>query len=380
MNKEKGLYIHVPFCKSKCKYCDFASYSGREKLVPEYFSYLETELLSYKEIFHEKGYKIGSIFIGGGTPSIVDEKYIASLLTIIKKNFHIVDGAEITIEANPETVSQKVLEKYFSSGINRISFGLQTADDRQLRILGRIHDFSDYIRSIRLAREAGFSNISTDLITGIPDQDWPSLRNTLDLVLKEEPVHLSCYSLIIEENTPFYEMKNKGLLNQPAEVTEREMYHNMISYLEERGYVHYEISNFSKPGYESKHNINYWKANEYIGIGLSSHSYFEGIRYSNVAGLNEYIRAVKTGTGLHEDSDIITQEESMKEFMMLGLRMIEGVSSREFDNRYNKDMFEVFKNEIDNLKNLKLVDVTTDYIKLNKKGLDYANIAFMEFV
>lgn len=374
-----GLYIHIPYCKEKCKYCDFTSYSGRQDSMSEYFTCIINELQSYKNRV-DKDNSISTIFIGGGTPTFVNSEYIVSILKYVYDNFNVLSNAEISIEGNPGTVSLDALVDYRGIGINRISFGLQTSDSKQLKVLGRIHDYDDYVEAIRLAKLAGFKNINTDLIIGIPGQDWASQKDTLEKVISMDIKHISCYSLIIEEGTPFFKMYNSGKLILPDETEERKIYHNTISFLKKNGFEQYEISNFSKNGYQCRHNVDCWKCKEYIGVGVGASSYFNGSRYSNVQNIDGYIKAINSKYSAVYGLESISKVESMKEYMMLGLRLISGVNEREFFEKYNMNLFDVFQKEIEKLINNGLVEYMDNSVRLTKQGLDLANLAFMEFV
>lgn len=365
--------MHIPYCAKKCNYCDFKSYAGQLDSTPAYFSVLQQELLEKAE--DAKDYEVDSIFIGGGTPSLVDPHYIAQIMKTIQENYAVADDCETTIEANPGTLSREKCRIYREAGINRISLGLQSTNDEELRVLGRIHTFQDYLKAVNMAVEAGFSNISTDLIFGVPGQTAESFSETLRKVLALPVTHISAYSLIVEEGTPFYDMDEKGQLNLPEETEERKMYWRGRELLQAHGFNQYEISNFAKAGYASRHNEKYWTGEPYLGFGVAAHSYFNGWRFWNPDTISDYLTAEKPA-GKEE----ITFHESMQEYMMLGLRRTCGISKTAFMQKFGKDMKEIYTAELAKLQNIGLLEETEDTVRLTEKGMDYANLAFVEFV
>lgn len=377
-SKEKGLYIHVPFCRAKCYYCDFNSYSGKEDLIDRYFSCMEQEIRLYSGILNE--YEIGTVFIGGGTPSLMDGEYIGRVLESCRKHFNILPQAEISIESNPGTLTCEKLDKYLSYGINRLSIGLQAWQDPILKKLGRIHNLDQFVENYENARKAGFTNINIDLIFGLPEQEMKDWTETLENVVKLGPEHISCYSLKIEEGTVFGDLKDKGKIKQLEDELDREMYYKAIKLLTCNGYIHYEISNFAKEGFQCKHNLVYWNANEYLGIGAGAHSYLKGMRFNNLAGIENYISSVSNGDLPVEDQQPISEEESMSEYMILGLRLTSGVSDSSFRRRFGISMFDRFGGNIDKVKRNGLVEQNGDVIRLTGKGLDLANQVFIEFI
>ena len=387
--KEIGLYIHIPFCKHKCNYCDFCSYENKEELIPSYMECLKTEIqevsAANEQDVKEKRdmpFLVTTIYIGGGTPSFVDSEYIVQIMELIKKNYNIDENAEITIEVNPGTVTLKKLQDYFNCGINRLSIGLQSTYDALLRQMGRIHTYQEFLDTYHLAREVGFKNINVDLMLGLPNQTIKEMQNSVEEIIGLEPEHISLYSLIVEEGTKLETQLNEKELVLPEELEEREMYWKTKQLLEENGYIHYEISNFSKPGYESKHNTNCWKQKEYIGFGVASHSYTNGVRYSNTEIIEDYIENYENGKPennfiFHEKQN---REAKQKEFMMLGLRKIEGVSVQEFKNLFIANPIYLFHKELEKLVTEELLEIDGDQIKLTNKGLDLANLVWEEFV
>ena len=374
--KKIGVYIHIPFCKQKCYYCDFISFPNIERMQEKYVQALLKEIENF--IKENQELKIETIYIGGGTPSYIDSKYIEKILSLFNKKNLI----ESTIEVNPGTVNKEKLEAYKKAGINRLSIGLQSTINRLLKQIGRIHKFEDFLNTYNLAKNIGFNNINVDLMIGLPNQNIADIKKSLEEVVKLNPTHISVYSLIIEENTPIAQMVEKGELNLPDEEEERNMYWYVKNFLELQGYNHYEISNFSKKGYESKHNLDCWEQKEYVGFGLAAHSYINKIRYSNTDNLEKYIKNCEEGRfnenkTIQEKQNHFTQEQ---EYMLLGLRKIDGVSIQNFKNKFGENPIFVFRNELNKLVEEKLLKVTEDNIMLTNKGLDLANLVWEEFV
>ena len=361
--KNIGIYIHIPFCKSKCYYCDFISFADCQKYIDEYVTLMKEEIRS------EKAYNIETIYIGGGTPSYIDSKYIKDILMEFKYR-----DAEITIEVNAGTVDEQKLKEYYEMGINRISMGLQTADNELLKQIGRIHNYEEFANTYNLARKIGFRNINIDIMIGLPNQTMGILEDTLYEVLKLKPEHISVYSLILEEGTKLYNLVKSGDIKLPPEEVERQMYWYVKEKLEEAGYVHYEISNFAKPGFCSKHNMDCWSQKEYRGFGLGAHSYIDNIRYCNTSVLEDYM---KTPIIVNE---VQTQFTKMQEYVMLGLRKIEGISIESFYEKFGKSVEDIFENELNKLLSLGLIEKKDNYIRLSKKGINFANIVWAEFV
>lgn len=376
MKKDIGLYIHIPFCKKKCSYCDFVSFSDKSSLIEKYKEVVIKEIKN-KDI---SKYKINTIYIGGGTPSILDSRCISDIINEVKD--YILDNAEITIEINPGTADEEKLKKYKEIGINRLSIGLQSTDNKILKEIGRIHTFEEFLNIYSLARKVGFNNINVDLMLGLPDQTIEILEESVRKIIKLDPEHISIYSLILEENTKMWDMVNKGILKLPSEDIERKMYWKVKNMLENNGYIHYEISNFAKKGYESRHNSDCWEQNEYIGVGLAAHSYLNKIRFSNTSNLEEYINNINNGDF---DKNITinetqTAEDTKKEYMLLGLRKIDGVSISKYKNKFGENPVFKYRQELEKLVKENLLEIDGDNIKLTNKGLDLANLVWEEFV
>ena len=326
-------------------------------------------------------FSVKTIYIGGGTPSLIESKYIVQTIEEIKSNFELDENAEITIEVNPGTVTLEKLEDYNKVGINRLSIGLQSTHEHLLKEIGRIHTYLDFLDTFRFAREAGFENINVDLMIGLPNQTLAEVQDSIEEIVSMEPEHISVYSLILEEGTPLFKKVEEGL-ELPDEELERKMYWTVKQILEANGYNHYEISNFAKQGYESKHNLDCWNQKEYIGFGVAAHSYTNGIRYSNIENLEQYIKNYeedKTEENLvfHEKQDM---EAMQKEYMLLGLRKIDGVSIQEFKIKFVANPVFLYHDKLEKLVNEELVEIDGDQIKLTNKGLDLANIVWEEFI
>lgn len=378
--KELGLYIHIPFCKSKCYYCDFISFAGKDEKIKEYIDSLTKEI-SEKLSKLKKDEEITTIYIGGGTPSYIESKHIEKILDNIRRYISI-EEKEITLELNPGTTDKEKLKKYYKLGINRLSIGLQSTNNEILKGLGRIHTYEEFLSTYENARQVGFKNINIDLILGVPNQKLSILFQDIENITRLNPEHISVYSLIVEENTKLEKMINEGEVRLPEEDLERRMYWETKRMLESNGYIHYEISNFAKKGKESKHNMNCWSQKEYLGCGIAAHSYYNNMRFSNTENLDEYISNAliydfKRNTVINE---IQTIKDKEKEYMMLGLRKIEGVKISEFKDKFIENPIYAFRKELEKLVNEDLIEIELDNIKLTDKGLDFANLVWEEFV
>lgn len=417
MNKrELELYIHIPFCARKCAYCDFLSFAAPERVYRDYMDKLLEEICGQGPNFQE--YRVSTIFVGGGTPSILPADLIMELFATLSENFDISPDAEITMEANPGTLTMEKLEVYRQSGVNRLSIGLQSADDKELKYLGRIHSYDSFLKSFQRARQAGFKNINVDLMSALPGQDVHSWKNTLKKVMMLKPEHISAYSLIIEEGTPFYERFGEpqgkqssvvcgesdadrgGALPEPktaAEIaaraavmtlpdlpdedTDREMYHLTKEMMAAHGYDRYEISNYAKKGYECRHNIGYWTGVEYLGLGLGASSYTYGYRYHNTENLQEYLSLnLYEGGAAARDIEELSLEDKMEEFMFVGLRMMKGVSGSEFLERFGQNMWNVYGDALKKLEQQGLIEVDAPMVRLTELGIDVSNVVLSEFL
>jgi oxygen-independent coproporphyrinogen-3 oxidase len=376
--KNIGIYIHIPFCKRKCHYCDFVSFSGKQELIEQYINSLKKEIINYK--INKEDYLINTIYFGGGTPSYIESKYIIDILQELKLKFNISKDVEITIEVNPGTVDEQKLNDYYNSGINRISFGLQSTKSELLKLIGRIHSYSSFLDAYNLARKVGFKNINVDLMIGLPVQTLEDVGKDLERITELKPEHISVYSLIVEEGTIIEERISNKELYLPSEELERKMYWEVKKELEKQGYVHYEISNFAKPEYESKHNLSCWNQEEYIGFGLAAHSYIDNERYSNTENIEKYIVGVDDPVRPQTIHETQSQEDKMKEYMLLGLRKIDGVKISDFKNKFVDNPIYLYRESLNKLVTQELIEIDIDSIKLTNKGIDLANIVWEEFV
>lgn len=370
-DKEIGVYVHIPFCKRKCYYCDFISFCEKDELQEKYINTVIQEIEDFFNL--NKNVKIKTIYIGGGTPSFIDGKYIEKIMNTFNKG----GVVEATIEVNPGSASLEKLKKYKECGINRLSIGLQSTEDRLLKKIGRIHNYNDFLATYNLAREVGFDNINVDLMIGLPGQTIEDVKSSLNKVINLNPSHISVYSLIVEENTIIYNLIEQNKIVLPDEELERNMYWYVKNYLELGGYEHYEISNFAKKGKMSLHNLDCWNQKEYVGFGASAHSYLNRKRFCNIGVLEEYIKDFKN---TKEVQEVQSFYETKQEYMLLGLRKIKGVCISDFKNKFGENPIFLFKNELNKLIEEGLLEITTNNIKLTNKGLNFANLVWEEFV
>ena len=348
----KGIYVHIPFCVKKCGYCDFVSVNANEEFIKEYFESLEREINS----FESEDMRADSVFFGGGTPSFVDEKYIENILNVLNKKFCLSEKSEITIECNPCSVTKEKLAAYKTYGINRISMGMQSADDKILEFLGRSHKHSDFLAAYENAGKY-FDNINADVMYAVPSQSKGDFEKTINILVDLQPAHISGYALKIEENTPLGKLEKAGKICAVNDETDREMYHYMSQFLKNEGYAHYEISNFAKAGKECRHNLKYWTGEEYVGFGAAAHSYVGGFRYRNTGDIKKYI----LGAG-HEDVTKIEKSEKKEEFLMLRTRLAAGINFAEYEKIFGENFEEKFSQGIAKLEK-------ADLIKKDKKGI-----------
>lgn len=379
--EELGIYVHIPFCKRKCSYCDFKSFSNIEEINQK--KYVDALIKEIQNSQNTNKYIVTTIYIGGGTPSFINEAYIKDILQAIYKKWEIKNDVEITIEVNPGTITKEKLEAYKNMGINRLSIGLQSTNNYLLNKIGRIHSYEEFIENYILARKIGFENINIDLMLALPEQNMEDLMQSVKKVINLNPEHISIYSLILEENTELWKKVKNKEENLVEDDLEREMYWKSKKAFEDAGYIHYEISNYAKPGFESKHNTNCWSQKQYLGFGIAAHSYFNGKRFYNVEDLNKYITNIEKNefkNNIIIEEENRTKEDIAKEYMMLGLRKIEGVSISEFQRKFELNPLFYFRFEISKLQEMDLIEVDLDNIRLTKKGLDLANIVFEEFI
>lgn len=371
-----GIYIHIPFCASKCFYCDFYSSQNR-KSEEAYINALTEEILSQAELLSQRA--VDTIYIGGGTPSLIDEKYIVKIIDLLK--LFCTEDAEITIEVNPESVTRKKLQAYFDSGVNRLSIGLQSANDATLKKIGRLATLKDFENAYNMAVDIGFKNISCDVIIGLPDETRATFENTVDYVLGLKHItHISAYSLEVHENTKLDFLVNNNFVTLPDENTEREMKYLLDKKLEEVGYNRYEISNYAKLDFESKHNLKYWNQEEYLGFGAAAASFVNSIRYTNVANIDKYINNIQTGITNKEEIEEMDKLGLIQEYIILRLRLKEGINTIDFKSKFKQDIYALYNDKIAMLISQGLLEKVGDNIRLTYKGEDLANIVWQEFI
>ena len=425
------LYIHIPFCVKKCAYCDFLSGPAGEQEREDYVNLLAEEIRNCPDAV--KDYEVVSIFFGGGTPSLLTGEQMERLMDVIRETFTLGQDAEITMEMNPGTVEEEKLRKYKEAGVNRLSIGLQSVNDEELRLLGRIHTYEEFLEAYHMARDCGFANLNVDLISAIPGQTVESWRHTLEKVIALHPEHISAYSLILEEGTPFYkkyvEEENEEEPKLPDEDAERQMYWDTETLMEKNGYHRYEISNYAKEGCACRHNLGYWERVPYLGFGIGAASLVPGEligkldleerrnqkkekrgkavgdseshvnletagnkknavemkkeraagkmgRYTNPAKLKDY--ALSYQNKFH--AELLTEAEEMEEFMFLGLRKMNGISKKIFSEYFGKSLEDVYGEPIQKLENLNLLEQNVDRVWLTKRGIDVSNSVFVEFI
>lgn len=413
IKKELELYVHIPFCVRKCAYCDFLSAPADMQERTLYVDALTKEIRAEKEEY--RNYKVSTIFLGGGTPSVLGEDEIAEIFRALYESFDISDSAEITMEVNPGTVTEGKAAVWKKCGVNRLSIGLQSVNDDELRMLGRIHTYREFLNTWETVRTAGFRNVNIDLISAIPGQTLESWCRTLRTAAELEPEHISAYSLIIEEGTPFYEQYGEEagcnfetendkareadgcqtvLPPLPDEDTEREIYKATEEILAGYGYHRYEISNYAKDGYECRHNLGYWERKEYLGLGLGASSLIDECRFHNTEDMKKYLEFFEKSTsdpaglsnstdclsGIREEVESLSREDQMEEFMFLGLRKTEGISMNEFCKAFDRDIFEVYGPQIRKMEEQGLLIVQDGRIRLTERGTDVSNYVFSEFI
>lgn len=363
--KKLGLYLHVPFCVQKCLYCDFCSFAGAKEQMGAYVDRLCRDVREYSK--RCDAYEVDTVYFGGGTPTLLPIAELNRIMDSIYKYYSVSGSAEISVECNPATADLDYFKSMRNLGINRLSIGLQSVHDGELKALGRIHTYSDFLSTYNDARKAGFDNVSADLMYGIPNQTYESFSETLSTLVSLSPEHISAYGLKIEDGTPFGKMKNE--LKLPDEDTEYDMYMHLSNYLSENGYAKYEISNFSHKGRESRHNIKYWKGDDYLGIGVAAHSYFVGERFANSRNITEYIN----NTDITESKRKISDHEKITEFVMLGMRLASGVSRAEFCDKFDFSFDELYGERFKKYINSGFVVDNGDNIFFSDKGFFVSN-------
>ena len=377
MNGGMELYLHMPFCVRKCAYCDFLSFPTDQETQNLYTRRLREDIDAMGKKYGD--IPVDTIFIGGGTPSVPDSALIVGIMEHVRKAFHVAEGAEISMEANPGTVTREKLTDYRQAGINRLSFGLQSANDRELKLLGRIHTWAEFLESFHLARECGFTNINIDLMSALPGQTRESWKDTLKRVTDLNPEHISAYSLIIEDGTPFGEKygSEEGRKFLPDEDSEREMYHETKRFLRDCGYERYEISNYAKPGRACRHNIGYWTGVPYLGLGLGASSYMDGCRFAVNSDMKQYL---EEKPGMFTDVEKLTKKDMEEEFFYVGLRMTAGVSLSEFERRFGVSAKDVYPGLMETFVEEKAAVFQGDRFVLTDYGLDVSNYIMAQFL
>ena len=390
-----SLYLHIPFCKHRCGYCDFNTYAGMDDLIPAYANALQAEIRAFADASGQR-IPIHTIYFGGGTPSLMPAKYITAILESIDQRFELLPDSEITLEVNPGTVDLNYFRDLHKSGVNRISMGVQSANPEELRLLERQHGYADAIHAVKYARQAGFDNLSVDLIFGLPYQKLSTWQHSLELALALNPEHISLYALTIEHGTPLGHWVSRGLLPVPNPDTAADMYEWTMGHLDSHGYQHYEVSNWARPSgpgsaFASRHNLQYWRNLDYIGLGAGAHGYVDELRIANVLAPAAYIRRCSKGTAKKfprtpatVNAKKIDTRTEMGDTMMMGLRLLqEGVSTQSFERRFGQSLEQVYGEEITDLKKLDLLEwagESDDILRLTQRGRLLGNQVFMRFI
>lgn len=384
MNKNIGIYIHIPFCCSKCYYCDFTSYSNKDQYMEQYIDSLCNEILNNSDILSQ--YNISSIYIGGGTPSYIDSKYISKILSVLNF-FKTDDNISVTIEVNPNSVTEEKVKEYKEAGINRISMGLQSTHDSILKNIGRKHTYEDFLKALKVIKSQGITNVSVDLIYPLPGLNYKLLDETLDSIMKIKNEynihHISIYNLEVHENTKLEFLLKEGFYSLIDEDEEYAMKENIQNKLQANGLSRYEISNYAEDGYESIHNINYWKQGMYLGFGVAASSFFGGSRYTNTRNIDEYIDYYLNENKLVpviEENEDLTKLDLMKEYVILNLRLKEGINIQDFYIKFKVNLLDMFGKEINKMQKNDLLQVDKTNVYLTDKGKDIANVVWEEFI
>lgn len=373
-----GLYIHIPFCQQKCLYCDFPSYDNLAHLYQPYVAALCQEISGWGGVL--SGDVIDTIYIGGGTPTLLSADSLRRILECVHESFLIDENAEISVEANPGTVNQKKLLALKSGGVNRLSFGVQTFSNELLKSIGRIHTANQAIEAVIEAQKAGFDNINLDLMYGLPGQSCKDLEVSVRQAIELGVTHISAYGLKVEEGTPFAEMDKQGKLILPEEQVDEEMYNFTTEFLPRYGFMRYEISNFSKVGYECRHNLKYWQYQPYIGVGAAAHSFFQKERLSNISDVSQYISFTKKGKLPIEARENPEMGIAMAEYIFLALRTVQGLSTLEFKDYFSRDFLQQYGKIVSELTRKKLIIVSENQISLTTTGMKYGNVVFRAFL
>ena len=387
--KDFGIYIHIPFCRQKCFYCDFPSFAGKERMIGPYLEALEQEMGQVRQRLWDRGEAVfgsdgklapGTIYIGGGTPTVLETVALPDVFYLLQKHIDVEHAGEITIEANPGTVDGEKLRLLHGFGINRLSLGVQSFDDGCLKAIGRIHSGQEAAEAVAEAQDAGFANISVDLMYGLPGQDMNMLRESVETALSLGVQHISIYGLQLEEWTVFDKLHQQGKLVLPSDELTEEMYDYITAFLPERGYYRYEISNFALPGYESRHNLSYWQDVPYLGFGSGAHSYWGDCRYQNPARIEVYMEEVFQGRAMCHVEEKVTEKAHIEEFCFLALRTAAGISVRRFAAVFGRDVHELYGEQIRRLVEKGLLLEDRERLYLSQLGMKYGNQVFGEFL
>lgn len=378
MKKDLGLYIHIPFCVKKCAYCDFLSWSGDKEQRVDYVRALEQEILSYKNFAED--YQVSTLYFGGGTPSVLEGELLERIMEAIRRTFQIEEKAEVTLEMNPGTALKEKLEWYKKLGINRLSMGIQSVKNENLKLLGRIHTYEDFLESYCMAREAGFDNLSGDLISSLPGQTLAEWKEELEILMETPLEHVSVYQLIIEEGTEFYKKYGECEELLPDEETSREIYLWTGKYLKSRGFEQYEISNYAREGKQSAHNLRYWERKDYLGLGLGGASMIRNMRMSNTRDWDKYMAYCRDPGKIREEVEVLEESGQMEEFMFLGLRKTRGISKKEFRRTFGKDIDLVYEKTLEKYLKNGMLQESGDRIFLSEEGILLSNQVFADFL
>lgn len=378
MKKDLGLYIHIPFCVKKCAYCDFLSWSGDKEQRVDYVRALEQEILSYKNFAED--YQVTTLYFGGGTPSVLEGELLERIMEAIRRTFQIEEKAEVTLEMNPGTALKEKLELYKKLGINRLSMGIQSVKNENLKLLGRIHTYEDFLESYCMVREAGFDNLSGDLISSLPGQTLAEWKEELKILMETPLEHVSVYQLIIEEGTEFYKKYGECEELLPDEETSREIYLWTGKYLKSRGFEQYEISNYAREGKQSAHNLRYWERKDYLGLGLGGASMIRNMRMSNTRDWDKYMAYCRDPGKIREEVEVLEESGQMEEFMFLGLRKTRGISKKEFRRTFGKDIDLVYEKTLEKYLKNGMLQESGDRIFLSEEGILLSNQVFADFL
>lgn len=376
--KDINIYFHIPYCKAKCRFCSFYVIPGRKSRLEDYFIALKKEIESYKNQLSD--YNIKTIYVGGGTPSLVDSIYITDVIEYIRQNFTVDADCEISVETNPETITEEKIHDYHSAGVNRVSIGLQATQDEVLKYMGRLYTFEEFKEKFLIVKSSPIKNINLDLIFGIPTLTLKDWENSLQTTIELKPNHISTYSLEVDEDSIFGYLEKKGRFKRMDEKLDRRMYKAAKNVLQRNNYKQYELSNFAQEGFECKHNLNIWNGQDYIGFGASSHSRFNNARYSNISSLEKYIDLISNNLSTQQDYTDLSYKDQLNERILLNLRTKKGINLKKFKDDFNVNFLQSYNQEISNLTKQKLIEVKNEYLTLTSKGQDLENIVNLEFI